>query len=109
MKNKFNKQSIDIHPLIVSPAQACVMLSIGLTQCYMLMNTGKLESFKDGGSRKIPVKSIEAYVESRLRNKEVTPVRRPTPTTDFEDINNEDDPIEEITRLQTIIQQEKEH
>jgi hypothetical protein len=30
------------------------------------MKSGALESFKDGKSRKITVRSIEAYVQSRL-------------------------------------------
>ncbi len=37
-----------------------------MTRCYELMNCGALESFKDGKSRKITVRSIEAYVQSRL-------------------------------------------
>jgi excisionase family DNA binding protein len=52
--------------LLVRPRQACSMLSVGLTRCYELMNSGELQSFKDGKSRKITVKSIEAYVERRL-------------------------------------------
>jgi excisionase family DNA binding protein len=50
----------------VRPAQACAMLSIGLTRCYELMNAGELESFKDGKSRKITVVSIKAYIERHL-------------------------------------------
>jgi hypothetical protein len=56
-----------IRPVVVAPSQACVLLSIGMTRCYELMNSGALESFKDGNSRKITVRSIEAYVQSRLR------------------------------------------
>lgn len=56
-----------IRPVVVVPSQACVLLSIGMTRCYELMNCGALESFKDGKSRKITVRSIEAYVQSRLQ------------------------------------------
>jgi hypothetical protein len=55
-----------IHPVVVAPSQACVLLNMGMTRCYELMNSGALESFKDGKSRKITVRSIEAYVQRRL-------------------------------------------
>jgi hypothetical protein len=42
------------------------MLNIGLTRCYELINSGELESFKDGKSRKITVSSIKAFVDRRL-------------------------------------------
>jgi hypothetical protein len=102
------RNTYKIQPLIVSPSQACVMLSIGMTQCYALMNSGALESFKDGKSRKITVRSIETYVESRVQGKQISFIKQRSPAIDFEDISNEDDPIEEVTRLQTIIQQEKD-
>jgi hypothetical protein len=53
-------------PLVVRPAQACAMLSIGMTRCYELMNAGELKSFKDGKSRKITVASIKAYIDRHL-------------------------------------------
>jgi excisionase family DNA binding protein len=59
-------QADNLSPLVVRPRQACAMLSAGLTRVYELMNCGELESFRDGGSRKITVASIKAYVERRL-------------------------------------------
>ena len=59
-------QIISAPPLVVRPAQACAMLNIGLTRCYELMNAGKLQSFKDGKSRKITVASIQAYIDQHL-------------------------------------------
>jgi len=61
-----NHDFVSTAPLVVPPAQACAMLSIGLTRCYELINAGELESFKDGKSRKITVNSIEAYIERHL-------------------------------------------
>jgi len=55
-----------VEPLVVSPARACQMLSIGLTRCYELMNTKQLQSYKDGKSRKITVASIQAYITRQL-------------------------------------------
>jgi excisionase family DNA binding protein len=52
--------------LLVRPKQACSMLSVGITRLYELMNSGTLESFKDGKARKITVRSIEAYVEKHV-------------------------------------------
>ena len=49
-----------------SPRHACFLLGIGLTRCYELMNSGELQSFKDGKSRKITVASIRAYVERKV-------------------------------------------
>ena len=67
MINVRSNYYMEIKPLIVSPTQACKMLSIGMTQCYALINSGELENFKDGKSRKITVRSIEAYVEKQLK------------------------------------------
>jgi excisionase family DNA binding protein len=52
-------------PLVVAPRDACRMLSIGLTRLYELKD-GELESYRDGGSRRITVSSIHAYVTRRL-------------------------------------------
>jgi hypothetical protein len=65
--NPFHITFKGMPPAVVAPSQACVLLSIWMTRCYELMNCGALESFKDGKkSRKITVRSIEAYVQSRL-------------------------------------------
>lgn len=54
-------------PLVVAPREACRMLSIGLTRLYELLHDGDLESYRDGGSRRITVASIQAYVERQLK------------------------------------------
>jgi excisionase family DNA binding protein len=53
-------------PLVVAPREACRMLSIGLTRLYELLHQGDLESYRDGGSRRITVASIQAYVSRQL-------------------------------------------
>src|SRR5438105_339336 len=50
-------------PLVVSPRQACQLLSVGLTRLYELLNKGRLDSFMVGRSRRITVASIHAYIE----------------------------------------------
>jgi excisionase family DNA binding protein len=56
----------DPKPLVVKPRNACVLLGCGVTYLYDLINSGELESFKDGKSRKITTASIEAYIARRL-------------------------------------------
>jgi hypothetical protein len=42
------------------------MLDIGHSRLYELLAAGKLESFKDGKSRKITMRSIKSYIERQL-------------------------------------------
>jgi excisionase family DNA binding protein len=53
-------------PLVVAPREACRMLAIGLTRLYELLHQGDLESYRDGGSRRITVASIQAFVKRQL-------------------------------------------
>jgi hypothetical protein len=55
------------------------MLSSGLTRVYELINTGELESYLDGRSRKITVASIKRYIARRLEAEAAgdTPRSRP--------------------------------
>ena len=53
-------------PLVVKPARACQMLSCGRTRLYQLLAAKELDSFVDGGSRKVTVASIHRYIERQL-------------------------------------------
>jgi excisionase family DNA binding protein len=53
-------------PLAVPPLEAAAMLSIGLSHLYHLMHIGELDNFHSGRSRRITVKSIEAYIARQL-------------------------------------------
>jgi hypothetical protein len=57
---------VDVEPLVVKPKVAWKMLGCGNTRGYELLMAGELESYKDGGSRKITVASIKAYIARRL-------------------------------------------
>ncbi|MFZ2158171.1 MAG: helix-turn-helix domain-containing protein [Bradyrhizobium sp.] len=60
-------QGINIDaPLVASPNQAMKALLVSRATLYTLINTGELESYTDGRSRKITVESINAYVRRRL-------------------------------------------
>ena len=50
--------------LVVSPRRARRMLDCGNTRLYELISARKVESFKDGKSRKITVASIKSYIAS---------------------------------------------
>ena len=62
-------QSQPIHleaPLVASPNQAMKALLVSRSTLYLLINAGELESYTEGRSRRITVKSIAAYVDRRL-------------------------------------------
>ncbi len=52
--------------LVVSPTKAKALLDIGTTRLYELINSGQLESFRDGQRRKILMRSIHAYVDRQF-------------------------------------------
>ncbi len=53
-------------PLVASTTQAMIALGIARAKLYEKLNTGELESYMDGGSRKILWDSIRAYIQRRL-------------------------------------------
>jgi len=59
-------QSKDAEALVVKPARACQLLSCGRTRLYELLAARELDTFLDGGARKITVASIYAYIERQL-------------------------------------------
>ena len=56
----------DNEPLVVRPKVACRLLSVGETRLYEMIANGEIESFRDGGARKITTRSIHAYIERQL-------------------------------------------
>jgi hypothetical protein len=55
-----------IEPLGVSPRQAGQLLNIGNTRVWQLIGSGELESYKEGRSRKVTLRSIRARHERQL-------------------------------------------
>jgi predicted DNA-binding transcriptional regulator AlpA len=55
-----------VQPLVATPNQAMTALGIGRAKLYEKINAGELESYVDGGSRKILWDSIRAFIKSRL-------------------------------------------
>jgi hypothetical protein len=54
-------------PLIVSPKIARSMLNIGQTKLYQLLAAHELQSYSEGKSRKIVVRSIHQYIQKKLK------------------------------------------
>ncbi len=53
-------------PLVASPTQAMRAIQVSRKKLYELINTGELQSYTEGKSRRIIVKSINDYIERRL-------------------------------------------
>ncbi|MCS3726188.1 helix-turn-helix domain-containing protein [Bradyrhizobium betae] len=56
----------DGRAIVATPKETMTALRIGRAKFYELLNSGILESFLEGKSRKVLWRSIEAYVERRL-------------------------------------------
>jgi hypothetical protein len=65
----------DDSQLVVSPKKGAAALDVGLTRVYELINSGQLQSYHDGKSRKIVVASLEAYIARQIEA-EATKERR---------------------------------
>jgi excisionase family DNA binding protein len=52
--------------LAASPNQAMRAIQVSRKKLYELINTGELESYTEGKSRRITIRSINAYIERRL-------------------------------------------
>jgi len=77
----------DDERLVVRPKVACVMLAIGVTRLYELIDKDELESYLDGSARKITVASIKTYVTRQLERAAAEPAtgRRKAPRTHLAD------------------------
>jgi hypothetical protein len=59
----------EIEPLVVSPNTAARILDEGRNRIYERIDSGELESYKDGWARKITMRSIKALIERKLAGK----------------------------------------
>lgn len=67
-------------PLVVSPKRACQLLDVKPTKLYSVLK--ELDSYLDGGARKITMASIHAYIARKLDEKRM----RSVPGTPKEDV-----------------------
>lgn len=66
-------------PIVLTPNQVMTALGIAREKLYDLINAGELESYRCGGSRKIMVRSVEAYITKRLNEDGMAGERKPAP------------------------------
>lgn len=51
---------------ILTREEVMNILKIGRSTFYKLLQTGELKGFKEGNRYKVPVQSIEEYIENRM-------------------------------------------
>jgi excisionase family DNA binding protein len=49
-------------PLVVTPREACALLNIGNTRLYRLLSDKRVDSYREGRARRIPMASIRSYI-----------------------------------------------
>lgn len=54
--------------LIVSKAEAQKMIKVASFTMQQLLESGEIKAYKDGRCWKIPVSSLEEYIERRCKN-----------------------------------------
>ncbi len=52
---------------ILTREEVMEILKIGRSTFYKLIQTGELKGFKEGNRYKVPVESIEAYIDKRMK------------------------------------------
>jgi hypothetical protein len=62
----------EIEPIAVRPRVAWRLLDCGNTHGYALLAAGELESYLDGRSRRITMRSIKGYIARRLASNRAT-------------------------------------
>jgi hypothetical protein len=67
---------VGVESLVVGPKRACVILSVGTTRLYEMLNADppELESYLEGRARRITTASLIGYVQRQLSG--ATPPRR---------------------------------
>jgi len=63
--------SLDAHALLVTPVEAARRLSVGRTTIYALMASGELSSVTIGRCRRVPVTSLQSFVDRLVDNASV--------------------------------------
>lgn len=52
---------------ILTREEVMEILKIGRSTFYRLLQTGELKGFKEGNRYKVPVESIEAYIDKKIK------------------------------------------
>ena len=65
-----------VSKLLITVNEAAASLSVGRPKMWQLVMTGEVSSIKIGASRRIPVSSLENYIQHKLADAEQERVRR---------------------------------
>lgn len=65
-----------VAPLVVTPREACRLLSVCLSRLYVMLRSGELDNFYCGRARRIPLRAIEEYIARQLASTDTPPRRR---------------------------------
>jgi excisionase family DNA binding protein len=60
------KDAPQIEPRVGSPKDAQRRARLGKDRLYELLNSGEIESYLDGRSRKIVLASVDAYIDRQI-------------------------------------------
>lgn len=58
----------DICKLLYRPAEAAEAIGVSKTKAYELIASGEIPSIRIGGSVRVPVDALKAWVEDRIRS-----------------------------------------
>ena len=64
--------------IAIPPKEVGEQLRYGMTRIYKMIRDGELQSFIDGGSRRVLTSSVDAYVERRLAASKGPPRENPS-------------------------------
>jgi len=73
-----SKPIVDVEPFAVRPKDGARIAGCGLTELYKRLNSGRYESFLDGTSRMITVRSIHEDQKKLLAAAAGTPSDKPS-------------------------------
>jgi excisionase family DNA binding protein len=60
------KDAPQIEPRITDVDGGCARAHVGKDKFYKLLNTGEIESYLDGRSRKVVLASVDAYIDRQI-------------------------------------------
>lgn len=64
---KSRQEKKESSPMIIEIEELCERLNIGKNTAYNLLTSGEIDSFKIGSVWKIPLSSVDEYIERKCR------------------------------------------
>jgi excisionase family DNA binding protein len=65
--------------LLLRPAEAAEVIGVSRSRAYELIGSGQIPSIRIGGSVRVPVAALRAWIDERLAEQRGTPGRREAP------------------------------